>query len=306
MIDPPAQPCVVGIGEALFDLFDAGPRLGGAPLNVAVHSHRLLQAAGGSGAIVSKIADDELGQELIRQVASHGLPTQTIQAQAQASTGQVTVEQYPDGGHSFHIAAKSAWDELELTPEAVTLAKSCHAVAFGTLAQRSPTSRQTIHRFLAKATNALKLFDVNFRSSNGRDYFDASIMTASCEAADLVKVNDEELDQACALAGVDDPQTLLERFELQALILTRGPKGTAALTPDGWIEGEPARYERQAGADTVGAGDACSAGLLSALVLGRPLSEALNLANHMGAFVANQSSATPELPEALTKWLAQA
>ncbi|MEL7088001.1 MAG: PfkB family carbohydrate kinase, partial [Planctomycetota bacterium] len=77
-----------------------------------------------------------------------------------------------------------------------------------------------------------------------------------------------------------------------------------ALTADGWIEGKPATYEKQAGADTVGAGDACTAGILSALTLGRSVRQALDLANRMGAFVANRRGATPPLPNDIARSLA--
>lgn len=63
-------------------------------------------------------------------------------------------------------------------------------------------------------------------------------------------------------------------------------------------------YDRVEGADTVGAGDACSAGLLAALVLGHDMAKALEVANHMGAFVAGQIGATPPLPGRILKLLA--
>lgn len=304
MIEKPSKPCIVGLGEALFDVFDSGPRLGGAPLNAAVHSHRLLQPVGGEGRVVSKVANDTLGHQLLKQVEAFGLSTATIQRGGRFPTGRVEIEQHADGGHTFHIAKESAWDEIEFDADAASLAESCDAVAFGTLAQRSVTSRATVQAFLAAAPNALKLFDVNFRSSDGIEYFDGPTMIAGCQAADLVKVNDEELQQTCELTQVDNPQQLLDRFNLQAVILTRGKEGTTALTSDGWVEGKTATYDRQDGADTVGAGDACTAGLLSALASGRPLDQALDLANHMGAFVANQQGATPNLPPELAEWLA--
>ena len=299
----PSKPCIVGIGEALFDVFEAGPRLGGAPLNVAVHAHRLLRNAGGEGRVVSRIADDELGNRLLDAVMGFGLSTSTIQRGAAAPTGRVEVEQHNDGGHTFHIAASSAWDEIKFDTEVAALAARCAAVAFGTLAQRSDTTRQSIRVFLAAAPQALKLFDVNFRSSDGRDFFDRETLVAGCEAADLVKINDEEVQQTCELAEVEDEQELLVRYALNAVILTRGKRGTAALTAEGWAQGGSASYERAEDADSVGAGGACTAGLLASLVLGRSMPQALDLANHMGAFVANQSGATPQLPGRLTDWL---
>ncbi|MEO0514868.1 MAG: PfkB family carbohydrate kinase [Planctomycetota bacterium] len=303
MNSTPSKPCVVGIGEALFDVFNAGPRLGGAPLNVAVQSHRLLHKAGGEGRVISKIANDDLGKRLLERLDEEGVATSSIQRGGHAPTGRVEVEQHNDGSHTFHIAEASAWDEIEFDDSAASLARACDAVAFGTLAQRHPHSRQAIQSFLAAAPQAIKLFDVNFRTSNNKDFFDAQVVTAGCEAANLVKVNDEELERACELAGVADAPEMLKRFDLRAIILTQGAKGTTALTAAGWVDGAAASFERAEGADTVGAGDACTAGLLSALSLGHPLPKALDLANQMGAFVANQPGATPPLPPQLLDWL---
>lgn len=305
------HPLVVGLGEALFDVFDAGPRLGGAPLNVVVHTDRLLRPHGGAAQIVSRIGDDELGEKLLKQVADLGIDTATIQRDDEKPTGRVEVERHAGGGHAFHIAKDSAWDRLTFTPEAEALAAKCAAVAFGSLGQRSAASRETIRAFLAAAPDAIKLFDVNLRSSDGRDFYDQDILTTSCDAADIVKLNDEELRTVCDLVGVTsetgaDPAlaaALAERFGLRAVVLTRGAQGTAAWVGGQWLEGPEVAYEGRDGADTVGAGDACSAGLLSALVLGRDMEKALEVANHMGAFVAGQVGATPALPDRILKLL---
>ena len=289
---PPA-PCVVGLGEALFDLFKAGPRLGGAPLNVAVQAHRLLQAKGGSGAVVSRVGEDELGRRLLDELREAGIDPSFVQVGRDAPTGRVEVEQHPDGKHTFHIARHSAYDGLEFQADTAALAGHCAAVAFGCLAQRDPIARRSVQAFLSAAPEAIKLFDVNLRTSDGQDFYDAPTLHAGCAAADLVKLNDEELEIVCNLTEADDAEALRQQFNLRALILTRGKDGTAALTDDGWIEGATATYPRVDGADTVGAGDACSAGLLAALVTGGDLHQALTLANHMGAYVAGQVGATP-------------
>ena len=49
-------------------------------------------------------------------------------------------------------------------------------------------------------------------------------------------------------------------------------------------------------ADSVGAGDACTASLLSGRLLGRDWPDTLDLANRHAAYVASQPSATPVLP----------
>lgn len=298
---PPAAPgaTIVGLGEALFDVFPSGPRLGGAPLNVAAHADRLLRGGreDGRGVVVSRVGEDDLGRRLRRELAERGLTDAFVQADPEHPTGRVDVELDGRGGHAFHVATESAWDFLAWAEPLAGLAASCDAVAFGSLAQRGAASAATIRRFVGEATGAARLFDVNLRSSDGRDFYDAEALRAGCELATLVKLNDEELETVCSLTGVADAAGLRDRFGLDAVVLTRGSEGTVALTAGGELSGEPGVYDPEEGADAVGAGDACSAGLLASLVTGHPMEHALTAANAMGAFVAGRAGATPELPD---------
>ncbi|MEM6499678.1 MAG: carbohydrate kinase family protein, partial [Pseudomonadota bacterium] len=80
---------------------------------------------------------------------------------------------------------------------------------------------------------------------------------------------------------------------------TRGREGTAAFTQDGFLQGEPCVFNPVMGTDTVGAGDACSAGLLAALVQYQPTQTSLSYANRVAGYVAGQRGATPVLPMTL-------
>ncbi len=88
-------------------------------------------------------------------------------------------------------------------------------------------------------------------------------------------------------------EAICEKYDLEAVIFTRGKRGTAAFTDKGWLEGVPACFPLAENADSVGAGDACTAALLTARLLGRPWQAALDMANRHGAFVASQPGATP-------------
>lgn len=303
-----AQPLIVGIGEALFDVFDGEARLGGAPLNVAVHAHRLLgrlrdgTSGGGQGVVVSRVGREDRGDRIVATLNEEGMTADFLQRDDTRATGQVTVEKTDGGGHTFHIERGAAWDAIVWNETLAGLARRASAVAFGSLAQRDEKSRATIQRFVGEAKDAIKLFDVNLRSSDGTDFFDADVLRRGCELADYVKLNDEELETVGRLTGTDSAESLREAFGLEAVIFTRGTKGTAAYTAAGFIEGEPAdAVEKAPDADTVGAGDSCSAALLAALVSGRSLNEALDLANEVAAYVAHQPGATPVLP-VLRRW----
>ena len=70
---------IVGLGEALFDVFPHGKVLGGAPLNVAVQAHQLLAPAGGQGVVVSRVGRDDLGQALTRTMTERGMCCDRVQ-----------------------------------------------------------------------------------------------------------------------------------------------------------------------------------------------------------------------------------
>ena len=97
---------------------------------------------------------------------------------------------------------------------------------------------------------------------------------------------------------------LAKKFNLKMVVLTRGKDGTVIYTGGQKIESDPVRYPMDAHADAVGAGDACTAGMLVGLLMRWPLDRIVKLANHMGAYVASQPGATPALPPGIKTMLA--
>ncbi len=295
---------IVGIGEALFDIFPDKQVLGGAPLNVAVHAHQLTAQRGGEGVVVSRVGQDELGQEVVKQLASRGVNTSYLQFDPDRDTGRVYVGLDNQGQPEYEIVREVAWDWLNFDPDTEDLAQKCDAVCFGTLAQRNGQARHAIYRFLDTARRAVRLFDVNLR----QNFYDRQILHRSCEAATVVKLNTDELPvvaRELGLVGAEGSDhtigLLFKRYPMLKLVaLTRGKLGTVLYTPSGQrLEGEKVSYQPANDADAVGAGDACSAGLLVGMILRWPLERTLALANHVGAYVASQSGATPKLPESI-------
>jgi len=289
---------IVGLGEAVFDVFPDKAVLGGTSLNVAVQAHQLLSPMGGHGVLLSRIGNDDLGERLQEEFRVRDLPLEFIQVDVNKPTGQVLVS-FHDGAPSYEIVVDAAWDQLEFTEHEIKLANACDAVSFGTMSQRHPVAHKSTQAFLAQAKDALKIFDVNLRM----DLFTAEILDEGCRVADLVKLNDEEIDTVAQLLGLPEgdarsrAEAMRSQYDLDAVIFTRGQRGTAACTTDGWLEGEPASFPVAENADSVGAGDACTAALLTARLLGRDWQATLNLANRHGAYVASQPGATPSLPK---------
>ena len=178
---------IVGLGEAVFDVFPDKEVLGGTSLNVAVQAHQLLEPMGGRGVLLSRIGSDALGERLQREFRERNLPLEHVQVDAEKSTGQVLV-QFIDGAPRYEIVVDTAWDHLQFGEAEAELARTCHAVSFGSMSQRHPVAHAASQKFLAEAKNALKIFDVNLRM----DLFTAEILDEGCRVASLVKLNDED------------------------------------------------------------------------------------------------------------------
>ena len=293
-------PTIIGIGEALFDVFPGGQEVvGGAPLNFSVHANRLARVIGRSAAIASRVGVDPRGQAIRQFLESADVSTEFVQEDPSHPTGVVHVTLDADRQASYEIVPDVAWDHIEWTPALEAAADRCELVCYGSLSQRSRQSRSTIEAFLVRATKAVRLFDVNLR----QPYYDYSNLRRGCALATALKLNSEELgilSDMLMLRGSspgDRILALFERFPLDTVILTRGKNGTALYTPSGRFEGEPVIVTPEDGADSVGAGDAATAAAAVAMLAGHAPEQIVRIANRAGAFVAGRKGATPELPD---------
>jgi fructokinase len=284
---------IVGLGELLWDVFPSGRQLGGAPANFAYCSHLL----GDSGTVVSRVGADELGNDIRESLASFGLSDDFVQSDEEHPTGTVKVKLDKAGQPDFTITYPSAWDFLEWNPALEHLAKSADAVAYGSLAQRSPQSRRTIGKFLDTVRkDAARVFDVNLRQS----FYSAEVLRGSFSRATIVKLNQDEVPKVAELLGFpgDTPRSFcqgaLREFKLPLICVTRGELGS--LLVSGSEEHEHQGYRVRV-RDTVGSGDAFTAALVNRYLHGGSLADANDFANRMGAWLASNSGAMPAAPD---------
>ena len=243
---------------------------------------------------ICRIGRDALGQSLLDDLVDRGMDTVFIQSDDDAATGTVAITLH-DGEPEYDIHSGVAWDRIAWDKSLSSLAKRCDAVCFGTLGQRLEPARSTIQQFVTTANQAVRLFDVNLR----QDYFSAELLEAACRAASIVKMNEAELAIIAPLLGLfqkEEIWQMLEHFDLDLFVLTRGKLGTALYSANSVTLGQPVRFAAEPEADSVGAGDACSAAILHGATHHWPLQQTADLANRLGAFVASRKGATPELP----------
>ena len=293
---------LVGLGEILWDVFPTGKQLGGAPANFAYHA----RALGARGVPVSCIGDDMLGREILDRLKELRLPSDYIAVDSEHPTGTVTIEVDDKGKPTYTIHENVAWDFIPWSGGLAELAAGADAVCFGSLCQRRPVSRATIHNFLeVTKPDCIRVFDINLRQS----YFSKEVIQGALERSDVLKLNDEELPVLGELLGLggaegDIVSRVIEKYGLRVVALTRGPKGSELYTA-GKVSKHGAFPTEVV--DTVGAGDAFTAAITMGLLYHRTLDEINDFANRLAAFVCSQSGATPKLPDAIANhWIRRA
>lgn len=296
------RPALLGLGEVLWDCFPDQRRPGGAPANVAYHATQL----GLRGAVASRVGVDPLGAELRDFLHTRGLDTRFVQQDTDHPTGRVEVT-LTAGGHARYIIHEDvAWDHIAATDELLSAAGQAAAVCYGTLARRHDVSRVAIARVLA-ATPApcWRIFDINLR----QPYFNGELLDEGLRYARALKLNDAEVPLLADLLDLhagslaDFAADVQTRYDVEVVCVTRGAAGCFIAARDEISEaaGEPVIV-----VDTVGAGDAFTAGLAFGLVHNWPLSAITGFANRVGGLVASRAGAMPDVrdavPELLTRF----
>lgn len=279
----------IAFGEILWDVFGTERTLGGAPLNVAGHINRL----GGESIIVSAVGNDKLGEETLREISKLGISTDYIGISGY-ETGKAIVS-VDDGIPSYSFPYPSAWDAIEIPEDSLQRLKGNEydVLIFGTLAQRSSLSRDTLHTLLQSIQAKERFFDVNLRL----DFYTEEIIRDSLSAATILKMNDEEVPVIMKMSGCDSIRDIINRYDIRIAIVTCGKKGTYCYTSDGRVlHAEP---EDVPVVDTVGAGDSLSAGFLYFYLNGNSLETALSKASRLADYVVQKRGAIPEYDDAI-------
>lgn len=278
---------VLCFGEVLWDMLPTGAKAGGAPMNVALHLHKI----GAEVGLVAKVGDDSLGHELVSFLKDFGLNTSMVQVDGELPTSQVLVHLDEHKNASYEICENVAWDNIIKDSKNEEFAADSSVFVYGSLASRSERTRETLIDLLETST-AYKVMDVNLRPP----YIEQSIIELLLNKANLAKVNDDELYHIAKNNGVEgDEETVIkwmaDFFACESICVTKGAKGATLYMNNEFVSHPGFKIEL---ADSVGAGDAFLGGLISAIIQGEKPQEAITYACAVGAYVASKEGATPE------------
>jgi fructokinase len=273
-------PAAISFGEVVIDCFPTQTLVAGSPFHVAAH----LQALGWSALLVTRVGDDDDGRRVVELMREREMDTSLVEVDPELPTGRVTIR-LTDLGHTFDIHRPAAWDRIDGPTQLLPHKVFC----FGSLVGRSEHSLATLRRLLVNA-GPFPVMDANLRPPD----VVAEALRLGLENAVLVKLNSDEIDEMAAALGFPaEPREFFERGgRLQWLCTTRGADGAELFRRDGesWnLEGESVEV-----VDTVGAGDAFTAGLVDALARGRAEPDALAHAQSVATGVLTHTGGLPQ------------
>ena len=295
---------IVTVGEALIDLIEEDgvlrPLPGGGPFNSAVALGRLGVPVG----FLGRLSHDRFGGLLEARLAESGVDGRYL-LRGPAPTTLSVVQKIDDGGHEFVFYLEgTSYADLAARRPARTRARSARAVR-GHARARDRSARGAIEALLERESpRRLIVVDPNVRPAvfGDRDEYRRRFERWA-GFAHVIKLSDADAAWLYPDVPAEDVLDGILARGVRLAVLTRGADGALA-------KSAVARAEAASPAvdvvDTVGAGDAFTAGLLRWLwssgrldadavgALGSDeLEDAVELAAAVGALQCSRAGATP-------------
>lgn len=267
--------------------------IGGAESNVAIGLARL----GHTVSWASRLGNDEIGQLVLRTLRAEGVDTRSVAFDGARPTGMMFIERRIAGiSRVAYYRSGSAASALEPHDLAGVLRdgiRMLHVTGItpALSASAAATTEWAVDR--AKELGATVSFDVNFRAALWGRAAAAEVLGRLARKATVVFASDDEL--ALVADGEterDAAQSLLEAGVAEVVVKRGGDGAIAWAGTDGIAV--PARAVTVV--DTIGAGDAFTAGYLSARLDGDDIAARLDRGAILGAFAVSAAGDWEALP----------
>ena len=257
------------IGEALIDLVprespgDYHAHAGGSPFNVAVALARLRNRT----ALMARLGDHHFGKLLRDRAAAEGVDlSASARAAEPATLAVVSFDGSGQASYEFYLEGTADWRwsiaELRKRPSETAV------LHYGSLASWTPPGSERIDQLIreARARNGVLIsYDPNIRPAvlatpvRGR-----TLVERSVGRSHLVKASREDLEWLYPAWSLKRITAHWTKLGAALVVVTDGAAGATAYRRDATEVARPGRPIELV--DTIGAGDAFTAGLLSAFV----------------------------------------
>lgn len=278
---------ITSVGEILFDIYPDKKIPGGAPFNFIYHINKV----SGDGSFISKVGEDENGNEILSFVRENGISTDLIQTDNSYTTGAALASLDDNKVPNWTIKENCAYDFIEYTKETEShIIHKTDCVYFGTLAQRGDVSSKTISKILMM--NKKYFCDLNIRQK----YYSPEIIRRSLKAANVLKINLEELLLINELLYniYPDESEIVKRiqndFIIEMIAVTNGAEGATLYTGE---HQNKSNIKVSNVIDTVGAGDAYTAVLCLGYLNKLDPEKTNETASGFAAYIITQRGALP-------------
>ncbi|PAE25725.1 sugar kinase [Bacillus sp. 7894-2] len=298
---------VVTIGEtmALFTPNEEGMlrhahsfsmKFGGAESNVAIGLSRL----GHRSRWISRLGEDEFGDAMLSFIRGEGVDVSYVTRDQTAPTGVFFKEfRRLNDTRVYYYRKDSAASRMNadwLLDESILDAEYLHLT--GITPGLSLSCREMLEKAIriAKGNGTKIVFDPNLRLKIWRDEEEArQFLKKYASESDIVLPG---ISEAEFLFGTFSPEEYVEKFHdlgIETVIMKLGKEGSLISSSSGLVKKIPG-FTVERVIDPVGAGDAFAAGVLSGLLEGKMLEEAVLQGNAMGAMVTMVNGDAEGLP----------
>jgi len=279
-------------GLILFDIIEGKKYIGGPAINIALH----VAYHGNPPTLVSCVGNDSLGDVAKKLLEKNRVSVDLLKIDDQHETGKAIVFLDKKGNPTFDLKQPVAYDFITLTEKQLEkLSKTQFDIFyFGTVVQRTSVSSETLRKILNSISFENSFFDINLR----KGHFTKEIVDFSLCHTDILKLNEEELLEVATMFDwmmIEEEKIvkwLFGYYPTKIILLTRGDKGVSVFTPDKRKDIPGIKIKVK---DTVGSGDAFSAGFIMEYIKSGNLMRAAQKGNELGAYVAARSGAVPQI-----------
>lgn len=279
---------ILSFGEILWDVFPDQKHLGGASLNFAAH----LAKFGHRVEMLSALGADPLGEEARKKLYEWNLGDQYVPALSDKETGACLVTLDENSIPSYNLLKDVAYDCISCDG----IEEDFDVLYFGTLALRGDGNFTELCKLLKEKHFGEIFVDVNIRPP----FYSPKTVRFAVEQATILKISLEELPIVAEILGKDGADHkafaahLAKQYSnLRYVIITLGGDGAYARNcKTGEDAFCPAKKVKVV--STVGAGDSFGAAFVSEILAEKSLSECLQTASAVAAYVVSQTAAVPE------------